>query len=139
MRTIRNIVLHCTATSPEAKVQSIQRYWREKLGWKHPGYHFIIDAEGEITQLQDIAKPSNGVKGHNHDSIHISYIGGVDDCGKAKDTRTAAQYTAMTGLVKALHASFPDAEIKGHRDFEGVTKACPSFEVSKYLTQIKIR
>lgn len=138
MRTINNIVIHCTATQPDATVNAIQRYWKNNLGWINPGYHFLIEADGSITQLLPIDKVSNGVQGHNHDSIHLSYIGGVDKNDKATDTRTPAQYHAMTGLVKALHAVYPRAKILGHRDFPRVNKGCPSFEVKTYLSDIKI-
>lgn len=139
MRNIRYIVLHCTATPQNTKVSSIVNYWRNTLKWKHVGYHFIIDIHGNITQLQPLEKPTNGVKGYNAEAIHISYIGGIDKQGKPKDTRTPAQYNAMTGLVKALSAAYPKSKILGHRDFKGVIKACPSFEVSQYLKQIKLK
>ena len=47
-RKIEYIVIHCTATSPDAKVSGILRYWKEEKGWKSPGYHRIIKANGEV-------------------------------------------------------------------------------------------
>ena len=128
MREIKYIVFHCTATSKDATVESIQKYWRERLGWKNAGYHFIIDAEGKTTQLQDISKPSNGVRGWNRESIHISYIG-----GKHEDDRTKAQIIAQKSILKALQAFFPNAEVLGHRDFPKVTKSCPRFDAKTLL------
>ena len=91
MRKINYLVLHCTATPQNTTVESIQRYWREDLKWKNPGYHWIIKADGHAVNLLPIEEVSNGVAGHNSDSIHISYIGGIDSKGKAVDNRTAAQ------------------------------------------------
>ena len=137
MRNIDYIVLHCTATSPEAKVESIQRYWRENLGWKNPGYHYIIGTEGQRHILQSITEPTNGVRGYNDRSIHISYIGGVDAAGKAKDTRTRAQKEETERLLKELLDILPcRPDILGHKDFPGVNKACPSFDVQKWLKEI---
>lgn len=138
MRTIKHIVLHCTATAQNATVNAIQRYWKNNLGWKNPGYHFLIEPCGRITQLQPISKPANGVKGYNTNAIHISYIGGIDSSGESHDTRTKEQVNSMTGLLKALHAVYPKAEILGHRDFPGVNKGCPSFEVKDYLKEIQL-
>lgn len=138
MRQIKYIVLHCTATQLEAKVKSIQRYWRETMKWKDPGYHYIIPANGEVVQLQDETKTTNGVKGYNAHSIHISYIGGIDRLGSPWDTRTPAQLAAMEKLVKDLHAKYPNAIIQGHRDFPNVHKACPSFDVKEWLTGFSI-
>lgn len=131
MREIKYIVLHCTATSQSATVGAIVKYWKEQLKWQNPGYHFIVKSNGEIVQLQPIDKPSNGVKGFNANSIHISYIG-----GQYNDDRTKEQRIAMEGLIKALHGVYPKAVIQGHRDFPNVHKACPNFEVSDWLTEI---
>lgn len=132
-RDIRFIVVHCTATTPDAKVQDIQRYWKETLKWKNPGYHYLIKRDGQIVQLQDEALIANGVKGNNHNSIHVSYIGGVDKDGKPKDNRTPQQLEAMFEKLVELSEKYPKAKIVGHRDFPGVKKACPSFDVRSWL------
>jgi len=133
MREIKYIVLHCTATDQDAKPESIVRYWKEKLGWRHTGYHHLVEANGRINDLQDIEIPSNGVKGYNKNSIHISYIGGKDE-----DDRTVQQVDSLLRLVTHYKRLFPEAEILGHRDFPNVTKSCPRFnakEEYKHLTQ----
>jgi N-acetylmuramoyl-L-alanine amidase len=130
MRTITHIVVHCTATPPTTTVQSIQRYWRDNLKWKSPGYHFLIEANGTVHNLQPITLPSNGVAGHNANSIHVSYIGGVNG-QRAVDNRTEAQKTALLTILADLKKQFPNAIIQGHRDFPKVAKACPSFDAKK--------
>lgn len=138
MRKITHIVLHCTATPQTATVKSIQNYWRNSLGWKSPGYHHIIKHTGEIVDLLPIDKPSNGVAGHNASSIHISYIGGVDAKGNPVDNRSQQQKDSQIMLLKKYKAMFPNAIICGHRDFPGVKKACPSFDVKTWLTTINL-
>lgn len=139
MRHIQYIVLHCTATPQTTTVESIQRYWKQNLGWKSPGYHYLIGVNGERHILSPIQKPTNGVRGYNANSIHISYIGGIDEKGKAKDTRTCEQKEEMERLLRELLRILPcRPEIKGHRDFEGVRKECPSFEVSEWLKEINL-
>lgn len=132
-REIRYIVVHCTATPPAAKIESIQRYWKEQLGWKDPGYHYIIQRNGEIICLQPEHLIANGVKGYNTQSIHISYIGGIDKNNKPVDNRTGEQQAALFNKLVALTEKYPQAKIMGHRDFPGVTKACPCFDVRKWL------
>ena len=131
MREIKFLAVHCTATPQTATVSSIQSYWRNVLKWKMPGYHFIIKPNGEVVQLLEIDKVSNGVKGFNSVSINISYIGGVDSQNKPIDNRTEAQKKALLDLLKKLKKQFPKAIIQGHRDFPGVKKACPSFDAKK--------
>lgn len=118
MRTIRRIFVHCTATSQNVTVRRIQQSWRS-IGWKNPGYHYIIDADGFTTQLLDESRCANGVKGYNADSIHVAYIGGIDYIrGKMKpsDTRTDAQKDSLRLLLTDLKKRYPDAQILGHRD-----------------------
>jgi len=131
MRTINHLVVHCTATPQTTTVQSIQRYWRENLKWKSPGYHFLIEANGTVHNLQPITLPSNGVAGHNANSIHVSYIGGVNTQNRPMDNRTEAQKTALLRILTDLKKQFPRAIIQGHRDFPRVAKACPSFDAKK--------
>lgn len=128
MRNIEFIAVHCTATAQDATVSAIQSYWKNNLGWKMPGYHFIVKPCGEIVQLLSIDKVSNGVKGFNSVSINISYIGGVDKQNKPKDTRTPEQKEAILCKLRELKKQFPKAKIQGHRDFPNVKKACPSFD-----------
>ena len=134
MRNVKYIVVHCTATQPEATIESIQRYWREVKGWKDvPGYHYLIKPDGEIVKLLDENKNSYGVYAHNSECISISYIGGIDRAGKAKDTRTKLQRRAMFNKIMELLERYPKAKAVGHRDFPGVAKACPSFDVKPWL------
>lgn len=135
MREITHIVLHCTATPQTTTVESIKAHWKQ-IGWKQVGYHFIILPSGERVQLLDIEKISNGVAGHNANSIHISYIGGVDAENKAIDNRTIAQKASQIKLILELRKQFPKAKICGHRDFPNVHKDCPSFDVAKWLKEV---
>ncbi|GIZ10280.1 N-acetylmuramoyl-L-alanine amidase [Flavobacterium sp. UMI-01] len=128
MRTIKYLAIHCTATAQKTTISSIQNYWKTNLGWKNPGYHYIIKTDGEVVNLLPIDQVSNGVAGFNNVLINISYIGGIDVKGAPKDTRTPEQKTAMLQLLTELKKQFPNAIIQGHRDFPKVAKACPSFD-----------
>src|SRR3954468_4696176 len=133
-REVKYIVIHCTATQPDTKIESIKKYWKEVKGWKDvPGYHYIIKTNGEVVKLLDENKNSYGVYAHNSECISLSYIGGIDKEGKPKDTRTRAQENAMFDKIVELTERYPEAKVIGHRDFPGVRKACPSFDVKSWL------
>ena len=136
MRNINYIAIHCTATQPETSIASIQNYWKNNLGWKNPGYHYIIDRFGNVVNLLPIELVSNGVQGYNSQTINISYVGGIDKSEKPKDTRTEAQKQSILKLLKELRVKFPKAKIQGHRDFPNVKKACPSFDAKKEYSLI---
>jgi N-acetylmuramoyl-L-alanine amidase len=136
MRKITHIVLHCTATPQHTTVASIQNYWRKILGWRSPGYHRIIKPDGNVVMLASDDKIVNGVAGHNANSIHLSYIGGVDGANKPVDNRTTKQKESMIQLITELKVKYPGVIICGHRDFPGVAKACPSFDVAAWLKEV---
>ena len=127
MRKIEYIAIHCTATQPTATKESILNYWKNTLKWRSVGYHRLIDANGVIHELANYEQVTNGVKGYNSNSIHFSYIGGIDERGKAKDTRTLKQKESLLYLIKQAKKLYPNAIVQGHRDF-GANKACPSFD-----------
>ena len=133
-RNIQHIVIHCTATQPNTTIESIKKYWKEVRGWGDvPGYHYVIKSNGELVKLLDENTNSNGVYQHNSTCLNIAYIGGIDKEGKPKDTRTRAQEDTMFNLIVALTERYPQANVLGHRDFLGVAKACPSFDVKTWL------
>jgi N-acetylmuramoyl-L-alanine amidase len=149
MRTgasIKTIFIHCTAGYGD--VNSMKRFW-QSMGWRSPGYHLVVKLDGTIEAVHPFNLPANGVKGQNANSIHISYIGGVDraNVNKAVDTRTAQQkWGLVNAIVSAIQwietngGSIKKIEIKGHRDASpdkngnGVIepweriKECPSFD-----------
>lgn len=138
MRQVDYIVIHCTATIPEATVQGILNYWRDEKGWNNPGYHILIDKYGKQYELQSFDKIANGVKGFNHNSIHISYIGGIDSEGNPEDTRTTAQRAAIYEAIRKAIDYAGYVRILGHRDFPGVTKSCPSFDAKEEYRWITV-
>lgn len=143
-RTITHIFVHCTATLPTATVESIQQGWRN-IGWKNPGYHYIIKADGTIVSLQPEDKASNGVKGYNAHAIHVAYIGGLRMLNGTKiyeDTRTLEQIMSLPLILRELRGRYPKAVILGHRSIWGEYtpekwhKQCPCFNALKAYADI---
>ena len=136
MRKIDKIVIHCSAGSQKNTAADIVRFHTLRapkgMGWKTPGYHYIIEADGTIVAVVPEDQISNGVKGQNSYAINVCYIGGVDLTRKVNDqfapldNRTDAQKAAMVRLLQELRGHYPKARIYGHRDF--APKACPSFD-----------
>lgn len=138
MRGIKRIFVHCTAGSQRQTVADLQAEFKRK-GWKNPGYHYVIQADGTVKQLLGEQFVSNGVKGYNSTSVNVAYMGGIDADGKAVDNRTDAQKASLLTLLKELKGRYPNAEIMGHRDISPDTngngivdpweriKECPCF------------
>ncbi len=137
MRKIDKIIVHCTAGNQRNTAADVVRFHTSPKpkgnGWKTPGYHYIIEADGTVVNTVAEERVSNGVAGHNAHAINVCYTGGVDlnrpGCPPT-DNRTEAQRKALRSLLEELKRRYPQAGIYGHRDFNPA-KACPSFDARK--------
>ena len=132
MRTINEIIVHCSAT-PEGRDFTVAqiRQWHLQRGFRDIGYHYVIYRDGTIHTGRPVAQAGAHCTGHNAHSIGVCYIGGVAKDNKTpKDTRTEAQKRSLANLLKRLHELYPKATLHGHREF--ANKACPSFDVGEY-------
>lgn len=128
------IVVHCSATQnkPEIDWKTIDRMHREN-GWLMCGYHYVIKTDGTIQNGRDREAIGAHVSGFNDCSIGICLVGGVDSKSKPIDNFTDEQKEALAQLLLELKNEYPEAIIQGHRDFEGVAKDCPCFDVKKWM------
>lgn len=127
MRNINKIIVHCSATK-EGKAftaNDITR-WHKQRGFATIGYHYVVLLDGTIQQGRAEMVMGAHCKGYNANSIGICYIGGLDENGKSKDTRTPEQKKALLELLKRLKKDYPNATIHGHREF--ANKDCPCFD-----------
>lgn len=133
MRTINEIIIHCTGTlaGRDYTVADIDR-WHRQRGFKKIGYHYVIYLDGSVHQGRPIEEIGAHCKGHNEHSIGVCYIGGYDaDTLEPRDTRTPQQRQALRTLVEHLKVTYPDAQVHGHNEYSD--KACPCFRVSDEL------
>lgn len=130
MRELNRIILHCTATraGEQINVKQIDKWHRDR-GWSEIGYHYVLYADGTIATGRDIRKKGAHVKGHNHDSVGVAYVGGLDKNKTPKDTMTMQQEMAFLHLVNSLRVVFGDMSVHGHNEYS--SKACPSFDVQE--------
>ena len=131
MRTITEIIIHCTATEA-AKCVTIEDIdqWHKARGWKGCGYHFVILQNGHIQVGRPIAEIGAHCHGHNAHSIGIAYVGGLMN-GKPADTRTPEQIKSMVSLIEDLIKEFPTiVAVRGHNEYS--SKACPCFNVQAF-------
>jgi len=148
-RTITDIIIHCTATRSwqDYSADDIRRMHKAQ-GWADIGYHYVVRLDGTIENGRDVDKIGAHVSGHNANSIGVVYVGGLDNQGKAKDTRTENQKCALLNLLMDLRKLYPKAKISGHRDFspdkngDGIIspdefiKECPCFDAAAEFRRI---
>ena len=102
----------------------------ERFGFT--GYHYYITRDGQVYQTRHEQLVGAHAVGYNQHSLGVCYEGGLDEHGKADDTRTEAQKRALLRLLRRLKKAHPDARILGHRDLPNIHKDCPCFDCSEY-------
>ena len=93
MRKIERIFVHCTASNQNWGTKELWAEFKAK-GWKQPGYHYVITADGAIHQMLAVEEVSNGVKGYNATAINVAYIA-VMQATKSRLAWIAAELTGM--------------------------------------------
>lgn len=127
------LTIHCTATPEgrDVKADTVKQWDVDKFG--QASYHIVVELDGKyVRHLRDTDRGAH-VANHNTGNIGIAYVGGVDKDMKPKDTRTIAQKQTLRTLVRTFQSKYPGISVKGHRDWPGVTKACPSFDVPAWV------
>ena len=138
MRKITEIILHCSATKEGANFHAKDiDQWHRNRGFNEIGYNFVIDLDGTIEKGRDLEKIPAHCTGHNKNSIGICYVGGLDNNGQPKDTRTDAQKESLYKLLDSLLDKYNlDIDnVYGHYQF--ANKACPSFKIETLRTEYK--
>ena len=129
MRRIDLIVIHCTGSRPDQHLTlGLLDKIHQARGWKCCGYHYYITRDGQLHFGRSEEMVGAHARHYNAHSIGVCYEGGLDEKGRAADTRTPAQKKALLTLLYSLKQDYPDAEIVGHRDLPHVHKDCPCFD-----------
>ncbi len=134
MLPIHFVTIHCAATPEgrDVKTATISAWDKAKFG--QTSYHWVIELDGSIHRTLNDDQRGAHTGGHNTGNIGICYVGGMDAAmAKPKDTRTAAQKRAMRTLIRTYQNRYPGLIVRGHRDWPKVSKACPSFDVAKWI------
>lgn len=129
------IIVHCAATPPNMDIGRKEiNEWHVNKGWSGIGYHFVIRRNGKVEIGRAIEEIGAHAEGYNSVSVGVCLVGGVNDKNIPEANFTPAQWAALTDLLKKLKGKYPKAKIIGHN--EVAKKACPSFNVQKWLATV---
>lgn len=130
---IKYLTIHCAATPEGRRISHEEISAWDKAKFGQTSYHWVVELDGSAHQTLPDTQKGAHVGGANTGNIGICYVGGVDSKLNPKDTRTAAQKVALAQLIRSYQAKYPNIIVRGHRDWPGVKKACPSFDVAAWL------
>ena len=121
---ITTIGWHYTAVlrKNRAFITNHEAYWRDTLGWDRGGYHFYIDADGNIYQNYDYERITWGVKDNNGYVVHISV-----EAGNGGDY-SQAQIDARDWLTRKIMGdlNIQAGKVKGHWEIYN-NSSCPGY------------
>jgi len=140
-----------TADEGKAQVKRIQHLHQEDNGWADIGYHFLLDAAGNIYQgrpyTEDVSlsqKPDLVIGAHvaggNTGNIGVCLLGCFHPETNASTCNNVLTESIETSLVQ-LFAFFcanygiVPTNIKGHRDFNST--ACPGSNLYPRLPEVR--
>lgn len=129
---VKWLVVHCSASrcNRPFTVERLIETGRQRFG--QPSYHYYVRRNGYVVPILSESVQGIHAVGYNHCSIAVCYEGGLDENGKAADTRTELQKASLYELLKQLRRDYPQARIIGHRELPHVAKDCPCFSCAEY-------
>ncbi len=95
------------------------------------GYHYVIDLDGLVHTGRHLSEVGAHALGHNLGSLGICLVGGAEPLA----AYTAAQWNALTHLVRSLVQRLALCNVLGHRDLapHEWRKTCPGFAVREWV------
>lgn len=117
---IRQLVIHHTAADPSVDVEAIARKHVEELGWPGIGYHFVVDAAGQIFQTNDLTTVSFHARHANPTTVGIAFSGSFDEVVPT-DAQLESGGRLCAYLLREL--SLPLDNVRGHKAL--VSTECP--------------
>lgn len=128
---IRYLVVHCSDT-PDEEVVNARDIHEMHLGfgWHGVGYHRVIERDGRISHGRPDFWIGAHVKGFNEQSLGVCLIGRTEF--------TKAQFASLEMVLRDWKATYPQATICGHCDFDYTEKTCPNFDVAAWCVSAGI-
>lgn len=137
LKQVSLLIVHCSATRCDRpfSVESLIATGEARFG--QVSYHYYVRRNGDVVPLLPESVQGVHARHYNYCSLGICYEGGLDEMGRAVDTRTPAQKASLYQLLKNLRVDYPDARIMGHRELPHVAKACPCFDASNEYKELQ--
>lgn len=137
LKQVSLLIVHCSATRCDRpfSVESLIATGEARFG--QVSYHYYVRRNGDVVPLLPESVQGVHARHYNYCSLGICYEGGLDEMGRAVDTRTPAQKASLYQLLKNLREDYPDARIMGHRELPHVAKACPCFDASEEYKELQ--
>ena len=131
---VKYLILHTTAGNIKGTAVDVMNDHFYMKKWNVGGYHYLIQADGKVTQCYQDSVTTNGAKdAGNYRCMHISWIGGFD-FKEGGNKITKGQADTLIEMVKFYCKRYSDILVFGHNQFSA--KLCPWFYVPKLMLEL---
>jgi len=127
LHSIDSVVVHHSAGAWRKDRDTLQQlkdyanYHVKSRGWPGIGYHYAIDPAGAVFKTNPLTRACYHAKGGNAHSVGVVLIGDF-----TSEPPAEKQWDALRLLLAELKRGLPGLrELKGHREVEGSSTACP--------------
>jgi len=129
------IVVHCAQTPKDMDIGADEiTKWHKQRGFDTIGYHFVIRRDGTIETGRDIKAVGAHAVQVNGTSIGICLVGGGTPDMSWENNFNPEQFKSLKTLILKLKDDYEIEKIIGHYQVDS-KKACPSFEIPKWLEE----
>jgi N-acetylmuramoyl-L-alanine amidase len=144
-RTIKNIVIHCSAspdnsdigvdeirhlhTSPTSIKMQWGKYSTTGKGWSDAGYHYVVRRDGTVELGRPEDRAGAHVAGHNANTVGVCWIG--------EDNPTSDQIESLLYIVrnKIKEYDLKTTDVLGHYELDS-SKTCPNLDMTSFRSRI---
>lgn len=120
---ITDITVHHTAGPDSQTAESIANYHVYSKGWPGIGYHYLINTDGQILQVNELDTVSYHNGYNNTAAVGIAMIGNME-----LGPPTPPQQKSLEKLIQSLKKDLPRlSHLLGHKELPGAATACPGF------------
>lgn len=126
MKTVRYFVIHCTGTETNKRAKDFFN------ADGTPMFHYVIERDGDTVKLCPDKQAVNCIPQHDLESIHIAYIGGIDQHGKSINNISRLQQEALLYKLIELSLIYHGVKTVGAGDLTG-DRSNPCFDVNDWV------
>ncbi len=128
MRKINKIIIHHSASPSATTTAKKIKSWHLARGFNDIGYHYMIDANGEIFKGRDEAKIGAHCKGHNRDSLGLVVFGNFDQ-ESLNDKQESTLFLLITSIMERYDLVCKDI----YPHYQLGNTACPGHELLQWV------
>jgi N-acetylmuramoyl-L-alanine amidase len=133
-QVLTTVVVHHSALPLRDGPAEIQRVHMRVLGFADIGYHFVIDAKGQLYEGRSLAVRGAHTRGHNTGTVGVVLLGHFE-----QSEPSTAQLATLSLLLECLRDSYQISHVAGHRDFLPSETVCPGQRLEVLLPDLAAR